>query len=401
MAASATIPRVHKRPGSGHYSLEEIERRLRSDGLIEGVTKHDLPTPCLLLDLDLMEGNIEKMAAHARIHSIGLRPHAKTHKCPQIARRQIDAGALGICTATIREAEVMAAAGLSGLLITSELIGPNKVQRLLRLTRAHPDTMTVVDHAWQAEQLSEAAAEAEVPLNIMIDIDPIGRRTGIPPGESAVLLAKTVDGLPNLNLRGVHSYSGVSSHVKGFAARKEHSEQVMAGPVESFNQMKRAGLPVEILSGCSTGTYNIDPHIPDITEMQVGSYVLMDVDYLGIGGQSGDVYDDFSAALTVLTTVVSKVHQDQATVDAGLKAIATDRKFGPDLKEVAGVDYRFGGDEHGILTLREPSQEIKLGDRLELIVPHCDPNVNLYDRMYCTRGEDVVEVWSVAARGHN
>ncbi len=401
MAASTTIPRVHKRPGPGHYSLEEIERRLRSDGRIEGVTKHDLPTPCLLLDLDLMEGNIEKMAAHARIHSIGLRPHAKTHKCPQIARRQIDAGALGICTATIREAEVMAAAGLSGLLITSELIGPNKVQRLLRLTRAHPDTMTVVDHAWQAEQLSGAAAEAEVPLNIMIDIDPIGRRTGIPPGESAVLLAKTVDGLPNLNLRGVHSYSGVSSHVKGFAARKEHSEQVMAGPVESFNQMKRAGLPVEILSGCSTGTYNIDPHIPDITEMQVGSYVLMDVDYLGIGGQSGDVYDDFSAALTVLTTVVSKVHQDQATVDAGLKAIATDRKFGPDLKEVEGVDYRFGGDEHGILTLREPSQEIKLGDRLELIVPHCDPNVNLYDRMYCTRGEDVVEVWSVAARGHN
>lgn len=401
MAASATIPRVHNRPGPGHYSLEEIERRLRSDGRIEGVTKHDLPTPCLLVDLDLMEGNIEKMADHARIHSIGLRPHAKTHKCPQIARRQIDAGALGICTATIREAEVMAAAGLSGLLITSELIGPNKVQRLLRLTRAHPDTMTVVDHAWQAEQLSEAAAEAEVPLNIMIDIDPIGRRTGIPPGESAVRLAKIVDGLPSLNLRGVHSYSGVSSHVKGFAARKEHSEQVMAGPIESFNQMKRAGLPVEILSGCSTGTYNIDPHIPDITEMQVGSYVLMDVDYLGIGGQSGDVYDDFSAALTVLTTVVSKVHQDQATVDAGLKAIATDRKFGPDLKEVEGVDYRFGGDEHGILTLREPSQEIKLGDKLELIVPHCDPNVNLYDRMYCTRGEDVVEVWSVAARGHS
>ncbi len=401
MATSATIPSVYGRTGSGHYRLEEIEQRLRSGGRIDGVTKHDLPTPCLLVDLDLMEGNIEKMAAHAKAHSIGLRPHAKTHKCPQIARRQIEAGALGICTATISEAEVMARAGISGLLITSELVGPNKVQRLLRLTRDHPDTMTVVDHHRQAEQLSEAAAAAEVQLNIMIDIDPIGRRTGIQAGVPSVQLAKTVDALPNLNLKGVHSYSGVSSHVKGFAARKDHSEQYMAAPVESFNQMKKTGLPVEILSGCSTGTYNIDPHIPGITEMQVGSYVLMDVDYLGIGGQSGDVYDDFSAALTVLTTVVSKVHQDQATVDAGLKAVATDRKFGPDLKEINGVDYRFGGDEHGILTLREPSQEIELGDRLELIVPHCDPNVNLYDRMYCTRGEDVVEVWSVAARGHS
>ena len=142
MAASVTIPSVRNRTGPGQYRLEEIEQRLRSDGRIDGVTKHDLPTPCLMVDLDLMEGNIEKMAAHAKTHSIGLRPHAKTHKCPQIARRQIDAGALGICTATIREAEVMAlgnlycdhqgsrshgAAGISGLLITSELVGPNKV----------------------------------------------------------------------------------------------------------------------------------------------------------------------------------------------------------------------------------------------------------------------------------
>lgn len=401
MAVSATMPSARRQPGPDQHRLEEIERQLESCGWIEGVRKHDLPTPCLLVDLDLMEGNIEKMAAHAKAHSIGLRPHAKTHKCPEIAKRQIDSGALGICAATISEAEVMAAAGISGLLITSELVGPNKVQRLLRLTRAHPDTMTVVDHAWQAAQLSEAAATAEVQLNIMIDIDPIGRRTGIQPGESAVRLAKTVDGLPNLRLKGVHSYSGVSSHVKGFAARKAHSEKYMVPPVESFNQMQKAGLPVEILSGCSTGTYNIDPHIPGITEMQVGSYVLMDVDYLGIGGQSGDIYDDFSSALTVLTTVVSKVYKDQATVDAGFKAFATDRKFGPDLKEIKGVDYRFGGDEHGILTLRDCSQEIKLGDRLELVVPHCDPNVNLYDRMYCTRGEDVVEVWSVAARGHS
>jgi D-serine deaminase-like pyridoxal phosphate-dependent protein len=259
--------------------------------------------------------------------------------------------------------------------------------------------MSTVDNPTHANQLSEAAAAAKVKLNIMVDIDPIGRRTGIEPGEKALALAKHVDGLPNLNLRGVHCYSGASSHVVGFEERKAHSEKVMAAPIETFGQMKKAGLPAEIMSGTSTGTYNIDPTIGGMTEMQVGSYAVMDVDYRRIGGKSGEIYDDFAPALTVLATVISKNHDDRATLDSGLKSFATDRKFGPELVGISGVEYRFGGDEHGILEIDNASREIRLGDKLELIVPHCDPNINLYDFMYVVQGDNVKEIWKVNARG--
>ena len=207
--------------------------------------------------------------------------------------------------------------------------------------------------------------------------------------------------MPNLRLRGIHSYSGASAHVIGFAERRAHSEKAMQEPLETFFRMKKAGMPVEIMSGGSTGTYNIDPAWNGMTELQVGSYVFMDVDYRQIGGQSNTVYDDFVPSLSVLATVISKNHPHRAIVDAGFKAFATDRKFGPELKDVSGVEYQFKGDEHGVLILDKASQEIHLGDRVEFIVPHCDPNVNLFDRFYCLRGEKVEAVWPISGRGYS
>jgi D-serine deaminase-like pyridoxal phosphate-dependent protein len=221
------------------------------------------------------------------------------------------------------------------------------------------------------------------------------------PGDDALRLAEKIMKLPKLKLRGVHSYSGVSSHVTGFQSRHEHSHQVMQAPLESFFRMQKAGMPVEIMTGGSTGTYNIDTGLKGMTELQTGSYVFMDVDYRRIGGKSGDVYDDFAPALTVLATVISKNHPDRATVDAGFKAFATDRKFGPEVKELSGVEYQFNGDEHGALLLNNPSREVRLGDRLEFIVPHCDPNVNLFDSFFCLRKDKVVAVWPVAGRGYS
>jgi D-serine deaminase-like pyridoxal phosphate-dependent protein len=382
------------------YSLDEVESKLGKGKGVSGVTLNDLPTPSLIIDLDRLEGNIAKMAQHAKAASISLRPHGKTHKCPEVARRQLAAGAIGLCSATISEAERMADAGIPGILLTTESVGPNKIARLVRLTAKHPDTMAAVDNPENAAQLSEAAVAAKVNLNIMIDIDPIGRRTGIQPGEPALNLAKKVDKLPGLKLRGIHCYSGSSSHVTGFSERKQHSERVMAPPLETFERMKRDGLPAEIMSGTSTGTYNIDSSLNGMTEMQVGSYVFMDVDYRRIGGKSDSIYNDFEPSLTVLGTVISKNYDDRATLDCGLKAFATDRKFGPEVIGITGVEYGFGGDEHGILKITEPSRPVRLGDKFRFIVPHCDPNVNLYDRAYCVRGENVVEVWPIGARGH-
>lgn len=381
------------------YDVDEVERRLAAPAGVKGVSKLDLPTPSLILDIDALDHNINHMAKHAKQAGVDLRPHAKTHKTPEIAKRQLAAGALGVCAATIREAEAMNAAGIGGLLITGELVGTNKIGRLVRLTQKAPDTMTVVDNGDHAVQLSEAAQASGVNLNVMIDIDPLGRRTGIAPGAGAVELAKSVDRLKGLSLRGVHGYSGSSSHVMGYDARRQHSIKHMTPVLDSFEAMKKAGLSAEIMSGASTGTYNIDSGLEAMTELQVGSYAFMDVDYRRVGGRSGDIYTDFRPSLTVLATVMSKNYDDIATIDAGLKAFATDRKFGPE-PLIEGVTYTFNGDEHGRLHLEHAAREVKLGDKVELIVPHCDPNVNLYDRMYVCSGDQVQAVWKVAARGH-
>jgi 3-hydroxy-D-aspartate aldolase len=383
----------------GEPSDFEIGELIKSEEVGSKLTKEDLTTPALILDLDLFEANIAKMANHAKASKIALRPHGKTHKCPEIAQRQIKAGAIGLCVATIREADAMAAAGVKGLLITSELVGKAKIERLVKLTRKAPDTMSVVDNPAHAQQLSDAAVAAKLNLNLMLDVDPAGRRTGVPAGDDAVALAEKIVKLPNLKLRGIHGYSGSSAHVSGFEERKNHSTKFMTPVLETFTRLEKMGLPVEIMSGGSTGTYNIDTGLELMTELQVGSYVFMDVEYRAIGGKSGAVYDDFAPSLTVMATVISRSYPDRATTDAGIKAFATDRvKLTPEIKGVSGVTMGFGGDEHGILTLNNPERDFKIGDRVEFIVPHCDPNVNLYDRIYCVRGENVVDVWRTVGR---
>jgi len=364
-----------------------------------GLNKAELPTPALLIDLDILESNIAKMSAHAKAAGIKLRPHAKSHKCPEIAKRQIAAGAVGVCAATISEAEALANAGISGLLITSPMAGRDKTARLVKLMHLQPDTMSVVDNALHAQQLSEAAVLAGVTLNVLLDIDPGMHRTGIPAGEGAVALSELIMRLPRLRLRGLQCYSGITAHVIGYEARRAHSLQALTPALDLFAELRKRGLPLEIMTGGSTGTYNIDSEFPGMTELQVGSYVFMDIEYRDIGGKGGAVYQDFHHSLTVLATVVSKSHDGLATVDAGLKAFATDRPFGPEPKGINGVTYRFGGDEHGILTLQQPSQEIQLGEKLEFLVPHCDPNVNLYDYVFGIRGSLVEAVWPIV-RGY-
>lgn len=365
-----------------------------------GKTKDQLPTPSLTLDLERLEGNIAKMRRTAQEAGIDLRPHAKTHKCSQIAKAQIEAGALGVCAATISEAERLAAAGVTGILITSEIAGAEKTRRLLVLTRQRPETMSVIDSIEQARSLDEASGQAGVRLPVLIDVDPGGRRTGITPGEPAVELAEEINKLKGLQLRGMHSYSGGSAHVTGFEARTKHCQSAMEAPLQTFHHLESKGFPMEICSGGSTGTYNIYSKLSGPTEMQVGSYVFMDVDYIRIGGQNGDLYDDFAPSLTVMATVISRNHEGRATLDSGYKALATDRDFGPTVIDPEGVDYRFAGDEHGILSFDEAAHNIRLGDRVELIVPHCDPNVNLYDQVFCIRGGVVEDVWKIDARGH-
>jgi D-serine deaminase-like pyridoxal phosphate-dependent protein len=394
--ALAAAPELILPKSRAGYTHAESEGRVNDR---KPLTKSDLVTPCLLLALDAFEANVSKMAAHCKAANINLRPHGKSHKCVEIAKRQIKAGAIGLSVATIREAQAMAAAGITGLLITSELIGRPKIERLMQVVRKAPDTMTVVDNLAHAQELNDAAGAAKLKLNVLIDVDPGGKRTGVASGAPTVAFAEKLMKLPHLKLRGFHCYSGSSAHIAGFEARRQHSLNAMTPALETFASLKQRGLPMEILSGGSTGTYNIDPSFKGMTELQCGSYVFMDVEYQMIGGQRDDkFYDDFAPSLTVMATVISRNHADRATTDAGIKSFATDRKFGPNLKDLTGARVFISSDEHGTVMLDNPSREVKLGDRLEFIIPHCDPNVNLYDRMYCVRGGKVVEVWRIVGR---
>lgn len=359
----------------------------------------DLPTPCLVLDLERFESNLKKMTRFARERSLALRPHAKTHKCVEVARRQIAEGATGVCVATIAEAEVMMRGGIRGLLITAEMAGEPKVARLMRLVSKAPDTMVVVDDLENVRELQHAAEAVGVRFMVLIDLDIGQNRTGTEPGEPALRLAEGISKSQNLSLKGICAYGGHLAHVTGFEERRAASRQAMALAVATRDLLGRHGHKMEILTGGSTGTYNIDSEVDGVTEIQPGSFVFMDVEYRRIGGQSGAVYEDFQPALCVLTTVVHR-SKDKAVVDAGLKAFATDRAFGPEPLDVAGVGYLFAGDEHGRLDLENPSRDVRLGDKLRFILPHCDPNVNLYDRIFCARGETVEGFWPIMERAY-
>jgi D-serine deaminase-like pyridoxal phosphate-dependent protein len=299
----------------------------------------------------------------------------------------------------VPEAEAMVAAGVRGVLLTSPIMEPRKVARMVDLVHRGGDVMMSVGHVRQVDMLSEAAAAKQVTLNLLIDVDVGDRRTGIEPGKPAVELARRIAQHSRLRLRGVQAYAGHASHVVGFEAREQTSKAAMGKAVETGGMLRQAGFDAAILSGGSTGTYNIDSRIAGVTELQVGSFIFMDVDYRRIGGRDGSaIYRDFRPSLTILATVVSATHADRISIDAGTKAIDTTVTHKPEAKGGEGWVYNRGGDEFGIVTLADGGQLPRLGDRLEFIVPHCDPTTNLYDRLYAVRGDRVEGIWPIAAR---
>ncbi len=358
----------------------------------------ELITPALLLDLDKFEANLVQLTNTLRGRTCGFRPHTKTHKCPEIAKRQRTAGARGVSVATVGEAEAMVAAEIGGVLLTSPVVSPASIRRLVAMAGRAGDLMVTVDSAEGVAAYETAAADGGVTLNVLVDLDVGDHRTGIEPGPAAVALARQVADAENLRFRGLQAYSGGSSHKAGYEERRRHSQAAMGRAVQTRRQIEAAGLPVEILSGGSTGTYAIDSQIDGVTELQAGSFVFMDVQYRQIGGESGELYTDFTPSLTVLATVVSANHTDRATIDAGVKAFSTETEFHPEPVDAPGVSYQLGGDEFGILRYAPGARHLAVGERIRLYVPHCDPTVNLYDRIHCVRGDRVVDTWPILAR---
>jgi D-serine deaminase-like pyridoxal phosphate-dependent protein len=380
------------------YSKAEVLAYVADTKVGVGVSKWELDTPALCVDLDKLEQNIATLRTGLAGSRVASRPHAKTHKCPAIAKLQLGAGSIGICTAKVSEAEVLFAEGVRKLLMTTCNVTRSKIQRAMSILKENREFIQAVDNPENARDLSDAAKASGLTADVVVDVA-VGMRSGVPPGDQAVALAQLIDKLPNLRFRGMLAYDGGAQHIKGFKNRYEQSLQRLEPVVQTFERMKVSGLNVEIFSGGGTGTYNIVTKVPGFTDVQVGSYVFMDCQYLEIGGEHNEsLFTDFAPSLTVMTTVLNTYFPGRLTADAGTKAL-TLNKPDPIVIGEPGFTYTAGSDEFGAIRYETASKQYKVGDKLELIVPHCDPVVNEYDVLFGTRQDRVEVVWPISARG--
>ncbi len=358
-------------------------------------SRFKIPTPALILDLDALEDNIHRMSSRAKEKGIHLRPHCKSHKSVNVAQLQMKAGALGVSCATIGEAEVMARGGISGILITSPIVSPGKIVRLIALHEQASDILIVVDNVRNIEDLAKANSQSQTPIRVLIDFDIGQNRTGVKSIEEALALADLILANPTLQLVGFQAYGGHFQHIANYQDRLKAVRCQNEKIKELRDQLqKMTPLPL-IITGGGTGTSDIDLKEGVYTEVQVGSYLFMDVEYSDVELQP-EGGSPFKPSLFVLTTVISS-HPNKTIVDAGLKSFATD---GPKPRVFSGTSshfsYEFRGDEHGQVLSQDP---LPIGHVLEFLTPHCDPTVNLYDYYHCVRGNTLVDIWPIEARG--
>src|SRR5882724_3489514 len=323
-----------------------------------GIPLEEIDTPALLVDLDALEGNIARMAKAVEGGAVRLRPHAKSHKCAEIARKA-------------------------------------KVARLARL--AHEAKVAVLaDDAGNVAALDAAARSERVRLDVLVEVDVGAHRCGIEPGEPALALARSIAGCKNLRFAGLHAYHGAAQHVRSAAERRAAIAAAAEKARMTKTLIEKAGIACETITGAGTGTFLLEGGSRVFNEIQPGSYVFMDADYNRNAWEEG--WPRFEQSLFVLATVVSAPAPDRAVVDAGLKASSVDSGM-PLVRDRPGVEYAKASDEHGVLKIAAGAKAPRLGEKLLLVPGHCDPTVNLYDWLVCVRKGKVEALWPVTARG--
>jgi D-serine deaminase-like pyridoxal phosphate-dependent protein len=353
-----------------------------------------IDTPALVLELDAFERNLQRMVDAIRGHPIRLRPHAKSHKCPQIAHRQIALGAVGICCQKVSEAAVFVDAGVNDVLVTNQVVGTHKVRHLAQLAK-QARIGVLVDDARQIHELAQAAQAQQVSIDVYVEIDVGGKRCGVQPGTPAVDLAHQIARHPSLRFTGLQCYHGPAQHRRTPAERAEAINQASEAARLTRDMIMAQGLAVDRITGAGTGSFLLERDSGVFNEIQVGSYIFMDRDY---GDNERAPHDiPFEHSLFVRTAVLSKTLPSRAVVDAGLKASATDAGL-PTVWQRPEIRYVKAADDHGVLEV-PPEATLALGDVLMLIPGHCDPTVNLYDEIICIRGDRVEAVWPIEARG--
>jgi D-serine deaminase-like pyridoxal phosphate-dependent protein len=351
-----------------------------------GRHRDDLVTPALLLDLSAARSNLDGMAAHLASLQVDIRPHIKVHKSPQMARMQIDAGAIGVSTATVWEAVVMARAGIPGIAVMNTVTGADKLAVLAALGR-ETDLIVAVDEAGNAGDLAAAARAAGSTLHLVIEVDTGMDRAGVDSVDEAVALARALLGLDGVQLVGVTGYEGHCSLTPEVELRRERQRAAMAMLVGAAESIRELGCECPIVSAGGTATWDWTAAYDGVTEIQAGSYMLMDRFH-------GPMAPTFTLAMTVLTTVISR-RPDRVIVDAGNKSIGA-----PGLVTIRGhdlVNHRYD-EEHGVFAA-DDTCPLTVGDVVELIPGYAPGTVNLFDVYHVLENDRVVDIWPVIPRG--
>jgi D-serine deaminase-like pyridoxal phosphate-dependent protein len=392
----AAITTHHQKRPASHQSNQHIVRPATMPYSPKvGDSLDSLDTPSMIVDLDLMEANLDKLMKQLLPTGVNIRPHLKTTKSSILAKKMVQAGAKGGCVAKLSEAEVMCEKGFTDLLITCEIIGPAKVKRLVELVKKYRDVRIVVDSIEGAGAIDAALSQSgyEGVVMTLIDLDVGLHRTGVQPGEPAEDLARFVSNCKHLNLIGVQGYEGHLQHIHGLEERKSQCLESMRILTSTADALRSAGYAIDVVTTGGTGTAEFCVTVPGITEVQPGSFLFMDTDYRNAVGST-----NYAQSLTILSTVLSKQGPNIITIDAGLKSLTTDSG----LAECKTPGYTYGvlGDEHGSLAWEDGNgKELKIGDRVEMIPSHIDPTVNLHDVYYAYRKGVIEEIWPVDSRG--
>jgi 3-hydroxy-D-aspartate aldolase len=360
-----------------------------------GMDEADIQTPCLMIDLDAMERNIARMQGFVDEMGVRLRVHGKMHKSADIALKQIEAGAVGICCQKVSEAESFARAGVKDVLVSNQVRDPAKIDRLARLTKL-ARTICCLDDEANIAELSAAAQAHDTTIEVLVEIDCGAGRCGVAYGAPVVELAKKIEAAPGLKFSGIQAYQGAAQHVHSFEERKAKIDEAIRQVRETVEMLSAEGITCDIVGGAGTGSYYFEGNSGVYNEMQCGSYAFMDADYQRVLDEEGNHISEFENALFILTTVMSHSKPDKAICDAGLKAQSVDSGL-PYIFGRNDVEYIKCSDEHGVIS--DPNGVLKVNDKLKLVPGHIDPTCNVHDWYVGVRGGKVECVWPVTARG--
>jgi D-serine deaminase-like pyridoxal phosphate-dependent protein len=362
-----------------------------------GMTLDEVDTPALVIDLEAFERNLRRLPERIAGSTVRLRPHAKTHKCPVIALRQMALGAVGVCVQKVGEAEAMVHGGVADVLVTNEIVGRQKLRRLMALGRL-ARIGVCVDDPGQVGALEAAAGEAGIALPVYVEVNMGGNRCGVEPGAPALDLARRVAASPHLGFAGLQAYHGSAQHIRRWEERRAAIGMAADKAGSTRDLLEHHGIACPVVTGAGTGSFEFEAGSGVYTELQCGSYIFMDADYGRNLDRDGAPTRDFEPSLFVWATVMSRPAEERAIVDAGLKALAFDS--GPPLVwDEPAATYERASDEHGRLAVLAATNRLRIGDKIRLVPGHCDPTVNLYDWYVGVRGGRVEAIWPITARG--